>query len=363
MFESLLRISRSVRRTGSGKYLLLMLISFAISLSGTRAFLNLTGFPKIGSGNLHIAHVLWGGLLLYIATLIPLLFANRWVYPLSAILSGIGIGLFIDEVGKFITSTNDYFYPPAAPIIYSFFVISTLLYVRIRRSRIIQPKAALFKAFDMMEEVLEHEMDYGEKMELITLLDSVRDTSTDQSYVHLATALLDFLTTEKAKPIQKKYYLPEKILLFCDKQVNRFFSVVDIHYVSSISMILLGVFDLIFPIRFFISIPFAARMPMIIHPYMETNILSPHSNLDWFTARLALQGMVSLILIFAGVLILAKKVDRGLSFGFLGMLLMLTTVDLLIFYYDQFSTIVYVAIQVVIFLLVLQYRKMIRLKA
>jgi hypothetical protein len=28
----------------------------------TRLYLNLTGFPHIGAGGLHIAHLLWGGL-------------------------------------------------------------------------------------------------------------------------------------------------------------------------------------------------------------------------------------------------------------------------------------------------------------
>ena len=94
MFESLRRISRHVRRAGSDKYFLLMLVSFAISVSFTRAFLNLTGFPQLGSEGLHFAHVLWGGLVLFLASIIPLLFANRWVYPLGAILSGVGVGLF-----------------------------------------------------------------------------------------------------------------------------------------------------------------------------------------------------------------------------------------------------------------------------
>ena len=44
-------------------------------------------------------------------------FRGSFVYLLSALLAGVGIGLFIDEVGKFITAENDYFYPAAAPII------------------------------------------------------------------------------------------------------------------------------------------------------------------------------------------------------------------------------------------------------
>ena len=123
-------IRKPVERQDAGRYLLLTLLSFAASVSLTRLFLYLTGYPQIGGGTLHIAHLLWGGLLLFIAALVPLIFANRWVYTSAALLAGAGVGLFIDEVGKFITRTNDYFYPPAAPTIYAFFLLTVLVYHR-----------------------------------------------------------------------------------------------------------------------------------------------------------------------------------------------------------------------------------------
>ena len=84
---------------------------------------------------LHIAHALWGGLLLFVAVILPLALANRWAIQVSAFLSGIGIGLFIDEVGKFITQTNDYFFPPAMPLIYGVFLLTVLVYLSFRRPR------------------------------------------------------------------------------------------------------------------------------------------------------------------------------------------------------------------------------------
>ena len=87
-------IRRPVRRLHAAQYLLLMLLSFGFSLAGTRLFLYLTGYPQIGGGQLHVAHVLWGGLLLFIAVLLLLTIANRWAFWLSALLAGAGVGLF-----------------------------------------------------------------------------------------------------------------------------------------------------------------------------------------------------------------------------------------------------------------------------
>jgi hypothetical protein len=114
---------------------LLMLVAFAATVIGTRWFLAWTGFPKVGGGDLHIAHALWGGALLFVGALLPLIWFGRRVHLAAAVITGVGMGLFIDEVGKFITTRNDYFYPAAAPIIYSTFLLSVVLFLWIRRRR------------------------------------------------------------------------------------------------------------------------------------------------------------------------------------------------------------------------------------
>jgi len=127
---------------------MLTMLSFAASVSLTRLFLELTGYPQLGDAELHIAHVLWGGLLLFVAALLPLIYANRWVYDVSALLAGIGVGLFIDEVGKFITQSNDYFYPAAAPIVYAVFLLTVLLFIRVRTPISTDSRAELYRALE-----------------------------------------------------------------------------------------------------------------------------------------------------------------------------------------------------------------------
>ena len=80
--------------------------AFATTVAATRWYLDLAGYPTIGGGDLHVAHVLWGGLALTIAVLLGLIFVGQRAMLLSALLAGVGVGLFIDEVGKFLTTTN-----------------------------------------------------------------------------------------------------------------------------------------------------------------------------------------------------------------------------------------------------------------
>lgn len=99
-----------------------------ITIFGTRAYLALMNYPQIGGETLHIAHMLWGGLLLVLVVLF-LGLANQPDKRIAMLAGGIGFGLFIDELGKFITVDNNYFYRPAASII---IIVYIILWVSLR---------------------------------------------------------------------------------------------------------------------------------------------------------------------------------------------------------------------------------------
>lgn len=102
----------------AARHLMGFFVTTVVTVVVTRAALAATGFPQLGGEGLHIAHVLWGGLLQAVAVLLLVSFAGPLIRPVGAFVGGVGFGLFIDEIGKFLTHDNDYFYEPAPALMY-----------------------------------------------------------------------------------------------------------------------------------------------------------------------------------------------------------------------------------------------------
>ncbi|MGA3564078.1 hypothetical protein [Melissospora conviva] len=126
-------LTRNVAGSSSAEWFVVITIA---TILVTRAWLALTGYPQIGGGNLHIAHALWGGAAMMLALLTGWAFIGFGARLVTVVLGGVGFGLFLDEVGKFVTRDNDYFYGPSAEIM---FVLVVLIIVGLRAVRDVRP--------------------------------------------------------------------------------------------------------------------------------------------------------------------------------------------------------------------------------
>jgi hypothetical protein len=187
------RFHNPVRNPQAANYILLTLVTFAVTVVGTRLYLELAGYPQLGNKTFHIAHALWGGLFLIIAVMLLLIFVNRYMYSTAAIFAGIGVGLFIDEVGKFITQTNDYFFPLAAPIIYVGFLLILVVYLSLRRPRLVQARSEMYDILEEFQEILDDDLQEREYKALVSRLQPLTRQSERPDLAALAQALLDFL--------------------------------------------------------------------------------------------------------------------------------------------------------------------------
>ncbi len=151
-----------VYRLGIGPALDLFLVAGVATILIIRTFLASTGYPQLGGEGLHIAHMLWGGLLMVIAIAYLVLSTSRRSIVLAALVGGAGWGFFIDEVGKFVTSDNNYFFRPAVAIIYVSFLVLYLVFrafeTRITRTADIY----LANAFEVAKEAVVRHVSAGD---------------------------------------------------------------------------------------------------------------------------------------------------------------------------------------------------------
>ncbi|HTS15588.1 MAG TPA: hypothetical protein VMH24_07955, partial [Candidatus Sulfotelmatobacter sp.] len=148
----------------------LFLVGAVVAVLGIRLFLTLTGFPKVGGGDLHISHMLYGGLLLLIAVFLYATFLDRRIRPIAAVVGGLGFGTFIDEIGKFVTADNDYFYRPTAALIYLALIGVYLLARATQMRRMLAPPDALAQALVLAANAQGGQIDAAAKHRALGLL-------------------------------------------------------------------------------------------------------------------------------------------------------------------------------------------------
>jgi len=354
-----------VKRNYAEGYLLMMLIAFGASVMGTRLFLELTGYPQLGGGTFHFAHLLWGGLLLFAGALLPLIFVNRVMYTISAIMTGLGVGLFIDEVGKFITATNDYFFPLAAPIIYVFFVGTVILYLIVRGRREQGPRTALYAVLDHLSDVIDHDLDSRERQHMMGWLNATLNnrSATDDMRV-LAMHLLEVMNDPALDIYPRRESWWERLGAALVKFEQRYLRRTLMRFLTGILLIIFSISSLLaLTVTVLALIDPATRDSFLAGALLDADprFSGPYALL-WEMVLIALQGLIGLIAMLSGISILLGRDDIGTRVAFVALIINLTTVNLLTFYYEQFAAVLATIFQVALILVLMRYRQRFILK-
>jgi len=308
------KIRTVVRRYRAEGYLLTSLVAFAVTVIVTRVYLALADYPQIGNDVLHIAHALWGGLLLFVAAWLPLALANRWALQSSAWLGGVGAGLFVDEVGKFITQANDYFFPPALSIIYGFFLLTVFVYLRFRRPHLEDPRRAMYQVFEGLQDALDGDLDVEEAAWIESQL-AIAKRSDRAEIVSLAKAIGDYLRVEKRHLSVAEADLWKRTVMRVDALGRRFGRCAHRALITGLLTLWVA-----FTIGY-----------ILVLIRGDTNIAS--QVLRWRVPLVAIQAVIGSMMIAALFAWLTKREERGLRCAVSGFLLSLVALQSLYFYH------------------------------
>ncbi len=348
-----LKLWKLVQRENAVRYMMISLLSFVATVSVVRSFLALTGYPQIGSGTLHIAHVLWGGLILYIAAILPLIYLNPRLHIIGAILSGVGMGLFIDEVGKFITSQYDYFFPAAAPIMYIFFLLVVILVIMIRRPKVVDGRVELVQSLEIIREQLYRPLEPVEREHIEGDLSKVIAGDPDTLHQDMAKHLLELVRSDpRTAPETRPAWW-----LRLTRQLEQWLTERWLSWLLGVGMVLLGLVTLKNPLQVWLEhvIPNSALVAFLqSHAGRQ---IAPADAPVLFNTRLVLEVLVGLLLLVSVGLLAAGKKRLACNLGYLSLLVSLVVLDMLLFYFEQFSTVAIVLLQFVVLFGVIFYRR------
>ena len=350
------KTQKAVKRDHAENYVLTSLIAFGVTVISVRVFLQLTGFPQIGNSVLHIAHALWGALLLFIAVFLPLALANRWAIQASAVLSGVGIGLFIDEVGKFITQTNDYFFPPALPLIYSFFLLIVFVYLFFRRPRQVDPRKAMYHALEGLQDVLDGDLDTAEEDRIEAQL-AIAKGSDREEIALLANTISSYLHKEKQHRSVAEPGFWKRAAMRVDSLGHRlgrrthhtiitliliFWIIVSIVQVAILAWMALG------------GVDFNSQL---VQSAITSSELAIFGSSFWLGILLLSSLLVFVLALVATISWLRGNEELGLKLAILGALFSLVALQPFSFYLSQFTAIIGTLLLFAFLLILLAYRR------
>ncbi len=325
-----------IRRETAQQHSETVIISFVITLLGIRLFLELTGYPQIGGGDLHIAHAIWGGLFLMVASLLALIFRNKSLLTLSSVLTGVGWAFFIDELGKFITADNDYFFRPAAPLIYLTFLCLWYVTTYLYRGRGNDGHARIYHILDRFEEVIESSVDPDDLLAMRQELQQLGEEQQDGVSDELARALLHFLESEDIPTREAQPSAWARLWLRARQAIDRWLlSPPAIRTVFPVGLAVYGALlagGVLLQLLPFLQPDWAA----IFHAGLDVSPFSSSANAMLFGALNVLRLVVAGLLLASARRIQLRQ-PAGWRTAHSALVLAIVAADLLSFYFSQFS--------------------------
>lgn len=198
------------------EYLENFIISAVVSIYVIRIFLTLTGYPQIGGQGLHIAHMLWGGILMMVAIILMLTYLNKEARQTGSVIGGIGFGIFIDELGKFITSDNNYYYQPTYSLLYILFALLFFGYKSLFSRIKIDKVDYTLNALELFKEVVFLNLDKSEKKKAISYLKKAGRENI------VVKKLYDLIYSIEPSPDTEIHIMSRIKKMFAEKYLNVF---------------------------------------------------------------------------------------------------------------------------------------------
>lgn len=342
-----------IKRVNASGILLNFLIWAILSLFSMRLFLVVFNNPTVGRGNWHIAHVLWGGLFMLAGIIIFSVFYGKNSIKYASIFAGIGWGLFIDEIGKYITRDNNYWFRPAIIFIYISFILLFFLY-RILEKKSIPNRISLWhELLEDCEELINNDLEITEKKELLHKINKFGKLSPSTLERKLILDLKKLVMSTPAKKDKHQFNLAKFIATSLQISYSHLFKKKLVFYgLFTYSIWYIGDKS-VDTIRLLI---YSNKFSLLQDYYRHYDFFSK-ADVYMITLKFIIEIIVATLFALGLVNWLRRKTIKGIRFYQWGLLVNIFIGSLLKFYFEQFSGIFSLILALIVWTWLDSYRR------
>jgi hypothetical protein len=189
-------------------------------------------------------------------------------------------------------------------------------------------------------------------------LSFVVESEESEELTALAKELLQFISSDSLRVQTKTPSFLDRVIEWWRGIEDKWFGETRLRAILTGGLLALGAIALIDLGRLWAG----TRVPQLIENrlsvWIETGQLDEARELIWFISRVGIEAVVGALLILGSLLLMLRKDRWGSTIAYFSLLLTLTVSNLVVFYFDQFSTILPAFVQLLLLIGVLRYRRL-----
>ena len=209
-----------------------------------------------------------------------------------------------------------------------------------------------------MPQVVDREMSRHDLNALRHRLECLQATADDQQVRTLAAAMLAYVRAEEPRIVEPQPGRIHTSVVRVQRWARRVFSRFRLRVFLVFAFLALGVYAVLdMALLAFLAFAPASDAADLLRSLVSYGELQALHDKIWFSIRAVLEGGVGISLLASGVLMALRREWKGVQISVVGLIVDLTVVDLLVFYQDTVKALIGIAIQYVLLVAVLAYRR------
>lgn len=342
-----------VVRENASESILTILIWSVASLLTTRLYLSVMGYPQIGGGDWHVSHAATGGLIMVIGVIMMIIFAGKNVKRNSLVIFGIGLGWFVDEIGKFLTEDNNYFFQPAIIFMYVFFVCLFLLYRYLKRFEIKDNRAIFYSVLNRLEELADNDLEKSEKKYIVNTLNKIVKTEKINTIKIMAMGMIESLQKIEPKTDRRKGEWRRMVGQMFQVTYDKIFR----RKLVMIGLWIYSIYYAIDKIGDIFRITTSSQKMMMIERFNRDYNFFGKSDIYMIVGKMIFDLVAAIFFLAGARYFWSKKRLRGIRFFKYGLYVSLLLSSIFRFYFEQFGAMVELVMWMIMLEVLNQYRK------